>query len=77
MAKKKKASLKAVKPRKEDGKTNLFESIYNKKKFDILGQKSKATPKKRGQARKEGIEKVFHSLLQQSVIRYSVYGMCE
>ena len=71
MAKKKKASLKAVKPRKEEGKTNLFESIYNKKKFDILGQKSKATPKKRGQARKEGIEKVLQILVHQRMIKYS------
>ena len=59
MAKKKKASSRILKPKSVIEKPNLFESIYNKKKFDILGQKSKAALKKRGQARQEGIEKVF------------------
>ena len=65
---KKKQRLK--KPTKSDSKRvrepNLFESLYNRKKFDILGKKVKDTQRKRGRARSEGIHKVGLSLFTQS-----------
>ena len=47
---------------KRDREPNLFESLYNRKKFDILGKKVKDEQRKRGRARSEGIHKVGLSL---------------
>lgn len=52
---------KSVKPKlirqKQEDKPNLFEHIYNRKKFDILGRKHKGV-RKHGKARTDAVDKV-------------------
>ena len=50
----------AAQPRQE--KPNLFEMMFNKKKFDVLGKKQKGEKRKSGKARSEGLEKVSLAL---------------
>jgi hypothetical protein len=38
---------------------NKFETLYNRKKFNVLGKKTKGDQKARGQARSDGTEKVY------------------
>lgn len=53
---------KAVKPkhisRRKEAKPNLFEHIYNKKKFNVLGKKQKGE-QKHGKARADAVDKVY------------------
>lgn len=47
-----------------DTKPNLFERLYNRKKFDILGKKTKGE-RKHGQSVHDAVDKV-HQLHQQT-----------
>lgn len=53
---------KTVKPkqfsRRKEAKPNLFEHIYNKKKFNVLGKKQKGELK-HGKARADAVDKVY------------------
>lgn len=42
----------------KDEKPNLFERMFNRKKFDVLGKKAKGQQRKLGQSRSEAVEKV-------------------
>ncbi|CAL8463440.1 g2974 [Coccomyxa elongata] len=57
---------KAVKPkqfsRRKEAKPNLFEHIYNKKKFNVLGKKQKGE-QKHGKARADAVDKRKKTLL--------------
>lgn len=56
---KKGARIRALKQSStKDEKPNLFERMFNRKKFDILGKKAKGQQKKLGQSRSEAVEKV-------------------
>jgi nucleolar protein 14 len=48
------------KRKREDEKPNLFESIYNRKKFNVLGKKQKGE-RKHAKARSEAVNKVSPS----------------
>ncbi len=43
---------------KVEDKPNLFERMFNRKKFDVLGKKSKGQQRKIGQARSDAVERV-------------------
>lgn len=45
--------------KKTEEKPNLFERIYNRKKFNILGKKIKGEHKTLGRARSDAYDKVF------------------
>ena len=47
----------------QDTKPNLFERLYNRKKFDILGKKTKGE-RKYGQSVHDAVDKVRHQLYQ-------------
>ena len=57
---------KTVKPKqvgrkeKKEEKPNLFEHIYNRKKFSVLGKKQKGE-RKHGKSRADAVDKVSHS----------------
>lgn len=63
-----------------DSKPNLFERLYNRKKFDILGKKAKGE-RKHGQSVHDAVEKVCiqtESLDDYRSIAYHVcYGLPE
>ena len=50
-----KQPAKAAKPSVQP---NKFETLYNRKKFNVLGKKSKGDKQARGKARSDGTEKV-------------------
>ena len=58
MAKKKAQPGKIKQKAAQSDKPNLFESIYNRKKFNILGKKQKGE-RKHGKARADAAEKVL------------------
>jgi len=54
------AKKKAKQPAKAPSvQPNKFETLYNRKKFNVLGKKTKGDQKARGKARSDGTEKVF------------------
>ena len=46
-------------PKPQQDKPNPFESLYNNKKFNVLGKPAKGQQRKAGKARAEGNEKVY------------------
>ena len=54
----------------DDAKPNLFERLYNRKKFDILGKKAKGE-RKHGQSVHDAVEKVTASDHSASLISVS------
>jgi hypothetical protein len=49
---------------------NKFETLYNRKKFNVLGKKTKGDQKARGKARSDGTEKVqpeLHALIFEPI----------
>lgn len=45
----------------QESKPNLFERLYNRKKFDILGKKAKGE-RKHGQSVHDAVDKVIHAV---------------
>jgi hypothetical protein len=60
--------------KKVEDKPNLFERMFNRKKFDVLGKKSKGQQRKIGQARSDAVERVSLNVgqLNAALEKYSI-----
>ncbi|XP_058081634.1 uncharacterized protein LOC131229663 [Magnolia sinica] len=58
-------AMKSKNPQKEKGQNNPFESIWSRRKFDILGKKRKGEERRIGLARSQAIEKRKKTLLKE------------
>lgn len=52
---------------------NLFETIWSRRKFDILGKKRKGEQRRDGLARSLALEKVLKTIVYGEVLEFLIY----